>query len=880
MNMNIVGSIFRRDLKRYFSNPTGYVFITLFIFLSAAAAFWQKSFFLSNLANLDQLNGLYPLLLVFFIPSLTMGIWAEEKKQGTQALLLTLPAHSSELVLGKYFAALGIYTAALLLSLSHIAILMWLGSPDPGLMAANYLGYWVTGAALLSVAMITSLFTRNVTISFISGVTVTALAVYFHTITGALGDTVSSFTEGADVFSHFDTFAKGIVSFDGIIFFLSLTVLGLSLNTLFLEKHRWHLPMGGLKQITHLTVRTLSLIIALVGINMIAGNHLDFRADITSEGLYSLLPKTRQMLKKIPTDRAVTIRAYLSPQPPAEYARTRKNLISFLREIDAVAGPRVRVSILDTKDFTETAADAEEKYSITPRNVPTLRGEVSEESVYMGVVISSGTQEQVIPFFEKGLPVEYELIRSISVVTGRQRPAIGIVKNDLKIKGDFDYRSGQRSEAWEVVDELKKQYEIKDVSAEDSITQAVDALLVPLPSLLTQKELDNLKEYVLAGTPALFLADPLPIVNPDLAPAVDPNQQANPYQQQRKQEPAKGDIESFFRDLGIVWNKKEIVWDAYNPHPKLNNSLQEIIFSSRTNDEGNAFNDNALPVSDLQEVVTLFPGSLSPAQDSTITFTPLMRTGTSSGTVPYDRMFQRSFFGMQLTPQNAPHVKDDSAHVLAAYTSKDGNAEEGKFRCLTVADIDFISSQFFNLRKEGIKELNFDNVSFFLNSIDFLTGDTALVKLRKKRAKHRTLTTMETMKEGFIAAQEQQKQQAEEKAAAALEAANRRLEEKITALESRSDLDQQTKAIMVRNARELETRRFEAKEKQITARKERTIERSRQQMLSRINGLQNTIKMLAVALPPVPVLLIGIFIFIGRRRRERDGEKATRKLKE
>jgi ABC-2 type transport system permease protein len=882
INWNVVRAIVRRDLRLYFSNPTGYVFITLFIFLSAAAAFWQDRFFLNNLANLSQLNAVFPYLLLFFVPAITMGVWSEERKQGTEELLLTLPATDLEVVLGKYFSTVGVYTAAVVLSLSNLFVLFWLGHPDLGLMLANYLGYWLAGAAFISVGMLASRLTPNVTISFILGAVFCSLFVYAERIFGVFGSAAADIGARFAVWDAFGDFARGVVSLSGILYFAGIAAVMLYLNVALVGRRHWPPTADGHRMGFHYVIRTVALAVALVSVSTML-SRAGARLDVTAERLHSLSGESKRLVREIPEDRPVFVQAFISRDVPRSYVQTRENLLGVLREFDAVGGNRVHVVIHDTEMYSDEARDARDKFGIYPVDVPELAGSQANVSkVFMGVSFTCGAAEDVITFFDRGLPTEYEIARSIRVVARAKRKTIGVVNTQVRLFGGLDFNTFQTSPPWSVVAELQKQYDVVQINPQEPITEPVDALVVVMPSSLSQEEMNNLQASIARGTPALLIDDPVPVFDVGLSPSEESGANVNPFMRNRGPQPKpKGGINAFLSSFGILWNKQQIVWDGYNPHPDLSSLPPEVIFIGPGNGNPESLNQAFPATMGLQELVFLFAGSVSPTSDSRFRMEPIVKSGMSSGTTDYGQVIQKSFFGMGLVPYQGPRYATPTDYVVAAHVSGESVAQGDTTRAdiIFVADLDFISEQFFEIRRRGYENLDFDNVSFFLNCIDVLAGDDSFIELRRRRVQHRTLTTVEARTRAYSEQRAQEEQQAQMDAQTALMEAQQRLDQRVAEVQQRTDLDATTKQIMARNLQEAETRRFEAERTTIEAERDLRVERSKEDMESQVRRIQSGIKTLAGLLPPIPVFVLGIVIFVRRRRRENEGAAASRRLR-
>jgi len=255
-----------------------------------------------------------------------------------------------------------------------------------------------------------------------------------------------------------------------------------------------------------------------------------------------------------------------------------------------------------------------------------------------------------------------------------------------------------------------------------------------------------------------------------------------------------------------------------------------------------------------------------PVDDGNTEFVPLMTTGANSGTLRWNQLVQRTLFGTMLA-QGLPHKPSEDVYTLAAKLTR--TSETDPLRAIVIADVDMMGEQFFELRRRGIESLSFDNVTFLLNAVDELAGDESFIALRKRRPKHRTLEAVEARTRVYEQQRVGETEAAQATAERRLAEAQARLDAAVERLRRRPDLDEQTRQIMIENLRAAEERRLQVARANVEDERDRQIENARATMEASVRRIQNTIKLLAVGLPPIPAFLILVFVSLRKLKRER-----------
>ncbi len=894
MNRHAIQAIFYRNFFSYFANPTGYVFLCVFVLLSTIAAFWSNAFFVNNLANLDQLTPFFPFIMLVFAPAITMNAWAEERRQGTDELLLTLPVNDLDVVAGKYLACLGIYSCSLLFSaLCNFIVLSTLGTPDAGLFFSTYVGFWFVGTAMLAIGMTASFLTNHLTIGYVWGVLLNAPFVFSACAEVIVPDRFASEMTFWSFEARYAPFCKGEISFASAFYFAAIALVMLYLCMIFISRRHWFSGTAGWKRAGHYALRTVCLAVLVSSLTVIF-NRFDLQTDCTAEKLNSLCPETIQLLKEFDPEYPVEIHAYLSPQIPGEFAQVKRNLESTLRQFETYAGSKVRVQIHSLERFTDEAMQVEKNFGIVPAEVNVLvRGNQEKKSVYLGVAMTCGLNQEVIPFFSRGLPVEYEMVRSLLMAATHQRKRLGVLQTDANLLGMFSAmpmagmdRETIESSVSPIIAELRKSYEIVPLNPSYPLdSETVDVVLAVQPSTLEPYQMDNFLALLETGVPTAIFEDPLPLCS-----------QFTPTSEQRRlsRDPMdamammagnlpKADRKKLWETLGVKFSEEEVVAQKYRPIPRFSRSPDPFLFIDRNELDPEPFAEKDPAVSGLRRMVFLYSGHIQPDPAvKDVNVTPLIRASSHSGVVPYRQLFRNPELGF--IPQNLNTETDfeitSLPYILAAEIRSTRTDRKG-IRVILTADTDLFFEGFVQMRSAGGmgSDADFDNINYVLNVMERLGGEDRFYAIRRHQPIHRKLETIEQFRNQF-----QKEFDAQEKALMGqIETRQEELEKELNARVAK--LNEQIRSGELSQNEAEETREWLLSVGQnemqktiarLTTNIQKEVERMEKDFQTQILKIQNERKLLAVLLPPILPLFIALLVFIYRKNQERIGISAGR----
>lgn len=438
MTQNIY-AIFKRELGAYFNSAIAYIFIIVFLLVNSVL--YMSSFFITQSADMRSFFGLMPIILVVFLPAITMRLWAEDKKSGTIELLMTFPMPSYQIVLGKFLAGYLFFLVSLAGTLTIPAMLSMVGNPDMGPISGGYFGTALMGAFYLAVGIFVSGISKDQIVAFIVAMVVCFvlyisgtpfIAIQIDGWIPGLGTFISNYIGLAQ---HFSAIERGILDIKDIVYFISMAALFLFLNGLSL-KDRFK-PGAGLRFALHVAVMASLVLffqVVMAGINI-------GRFDLTENKVFSVSPSGLKILSRLKVP--VQLKYYVSPKEkmPSQFNSLEDDVIGKLEEFSLASGGLIEYEVVRVEGIGQfEEAQGEEKQEdfgaklsakgVQPFQVQTLENDELAIKVIFSS-ISIGYKEKKDEIMSKIIPaglgnMEYELLSKIFRMIRDKKPVVAI----------------------------------------------------------------------------------------------------------------------------------------------------------------------------------------------------------------------------------------------------------------------------------------------------------------------------------------------------------------------------------------------------------------------------------------------------------------------
>ncbi len=504
--MSGLKAVFKRELVSYFNAPIAYVFAV--VFLLVTNGLFMTTFFLTGLCDMRNFFQTLPLVLIVFIPALTMRLWAEERKSGTISLLYTLPASTGALVLGKFLAAF--FFALLTLASTFVipVMLASLGDPDWGPIFGGYLGGALLAAFLIALGQAISAFFEDQIVAFIIALVIGFSAYLFGT--DLVSTSLDSWLPGVGHFlrqafgipPHFSSLAKGVVSLRDLFFFVFYTLAFLWWNGVTIGGYLRYFERKAF------FLGSFFLVAGLFFLNAALAQIRLPRLDLTEEKIYTVSPAARKILERLEVPIKVTY--YVSPKEelPAPMKTIARDVADILAEFAALS-PKFSYRIVDPTKDPDLIPKLREK-GIVPFAVQTIeRDEVSVKRIYSALSISYlDKKEEIIPEIMPNTlgTLEYDIISRIYKLTLREKPVVALhspapVGSPFMMGPQDPYRTLR-----EVLEYTGLEVRTAPLTKEDTIPKEARLLFIVEPKELNDRQLYEIERFLREGKPVIIAA--------------------------------------------------------------------------------------------------------------------------------------------------------------------------------------------------------------------------------------------------------------------------------------------------------------------------------------------------------------------------------------
>lgn len=476
-------AILSREWKSYFLSPIGYIFAGIFIAL--CSFFFVNGSLMYQSADLNIIFSNINIIYLFLVSILTMGLLAAERSRKTDQLLLTGPVSVSQIVIGKYLAAIGVFGITILLSLIYPIVLNMFGSPALSEIIGSYIGFILLWSAFIAIGLFISSLTENQMIAAVITFGVLLIVFYMNSLTANISnETLKSVVRWFSLMDRYAEFQTGILNVENIVYYLSFVAAFLFLTVQVIRRRQY----SDTKIRANNLVITASVVVGIILINSIVSTvaaKLPMKLDLTHDSVYEYSQQTKEVLDSLKDD--VEIYALYPDSADGSLVNTIRE---YLEQYHQMSG-KIKIIYKD------------------PYEDPAFVRKYGDDVSVGSVVVQQGERFRVIPLEriynqsrytgETSIDAEKQLTSAIRYVSGT-----GQEVHAYFIKGHSEY-SGEKSA---LAAEFKNEgYTVGEVNISiDGIPEDADLIVSLAPSAdFSAEERDALDAYLLGGGNAAFV---------------------------------------------------------------------------------------------------------------------------------------------------------------------------------------------------------------------------------------------------------------------------------------------------------------------------------------------------------------------------------------